>query len=245
MGLLRSVRLVARSAGIELSRYRRELDFGGQAVNQLKSHNVDVVLDVGANYGQYATELRSAGFKGRIVSFEPLSGPFATLSRRAAPDPLWDCRQWALGDFDGTISINIAANDGQSSSALPMLANHSNAFPEANYIGTEDTPVYKLDSVAPKLLRPEDVVFLKVDVQGYERLVLAGGESTISERCVGLEFELSLLPLYEDGMLIREALDLVYSMGFTLTGLQPVVTDFRTGRLLQADGIFFREKFDQ
>ena len=42
-------------------------------------------------------------------------------------------------------------------------------------------------------------------------------------------------------MLIREALDVTYSMGFTLTGLQPIVTDFRTGRLLQADGIFFRE----
>jgi FkbM family methyltransferase len=90
-------------------------------VNQLKSQQVQIVLDVGANSGQYATGLRKAGFKGRIVSFEPLSGPFSSLKRKASSDPLWDCRQCALGDSDGTISINVAANAGQSSSVLPML----------------------------------------------------------------------------------------------------------------------------
>lgn len=42
-------------------------------------------------------------------------------------------------------------------------------------------------------------------------------------------------------MLVREALDLAYSLGFTLTGLAPCFTDMRNGRMLQADGIFFRE----
>jgi hypothetical protein len=41
-------------------------------------------------------------------------------------------------------------------------------------------------------------------------------------------------------MLIREALDLVYSLGFTMTGFVPFFFDIRTGRLLQADGVFFR-----
>ena len=72
-------------------------------------------------------------------------------------------------------------------------------------------------------------------------MVLAGSKSTVNDRCVGMQIELSFLPLYESSMLIREALDLVYSLGFTLTGLVPVFTDMRNGRLLQADGIFFRE----
>ncbi|BBZ51268.1 hypothetical protein MHEI_29850 [Mycobacterium heidelbergense] len=80
-----------------------------------------------------------------------------------------------------------------------------------------------------------------MDVQGYEKLVLAGGNSTVNDRCIGMQLELSLLPLYEGGMLIREALDLVYAMGFTLAGLQPCLSDPRNGRMLQAEGIFFRE----
>jgi hypothetical protein len=47
--------------------------------------------------------------------------------------------------------------------------------------------------------------------------------------------------LYEGGMLIREALDLACSLGFTLTGVVPGFSDPRNGRMLQADGIFFRE----
>lgn len=47
-------------------------------------------------------------------------------------------------------------------------------------------------------------------------------------------------PLYAGGMLIREALDIAYSLGFTLTGLSPCFTDLRNSRTLQADGIFSR-----
>lgn len=210
-------------------------------MNQLESHQVNVVLDVGANSGQYATGLRRAAFKGRIVSFEPLSEPFSLLANKASADPLWDCRQCALGDADGTISINVAANAGESSSVLPMLKSHQDAFPWANYVGTEKVPIHRLDSVAPEILRSTDVAFLKIDVQGFEKQVLAGSKSTLNDRCVGMQLELSFAPLYEGGMLIREALDLAYSLGFTLTGLLPCVTDTRNGRMLQADGIFYRE----
>jgi FkbM family methyltransferase len=239
--LLDRARFIARRTGSEVSRLYARLDWHREVVNQLESHQVDVVLDVGANSGQYSTLLRRAAYKGRIVSFEPLSKPFSLLERKASKDPLWECRRCALGDVDGTISINVAGNAGESSSVLPMLKSHQDAYPPANYIGTEDVPIRRLDSVAPEFLRPTDVTFLKIDVQGLEKQVIAGGKSTVNDRCIGMQLELSFLPLYAGDMLIREALDLVYSLGFTLTGLLPGFTDPRNGRMLQADGIFFRE----
>jgi FkbM family methyltransferase len=234
-------RFITRSTAFEVSRRYSERDWKRQFVKQLESRRVDVVFDIGANSGQYVTDLRRAAYKGRIVSFEPLSRPFSILERKASTDPLWDCRQCALGDSDGTVSINVAGNAGQSSSVLPMLKSHQDAFPWANYIGTEDVPIRRLDSVSPEFLLPNGVTFLKIDVQGFEKQVLAGGKSTLDDHCVGMQLELSFLPLYEDGMLIREALDLVYSLGFTLTGLLPCFIDARNGRMLQADGVFFRE----
>lgn len=226
--------------GIDVSHYRPELDSKRNFMNQLATHHVNVVLDVGANSGQFGAGLRAGGFRGRIVSFEPLSQAFSRLERKASTDPLWECRRCALGDADGKISINIAGNAGESSSVLPMLKSHQDAFPPANYVGTEEVPIHQLDSLASELLRPNDAVFLKIDVQGFEKQVLAGGRSTVQNLCVGLQLELSFLPLYEGGMLIREALDIAYSAGFTLTGLSPCFTDLRNGRMLQADGIFFR-----
>ncbi|OJZ74820.1 FkbM family methyltransferase [Mycobacterium paraffinicum] len=237
MEFFRNVRLIARNVSMETLRH---FDRKRLLINQLEALKVNVVIDVGANSGQFGTSLRRAGYKGRIVSFEPLPEPFSQLQRKAANDPLWECRQCALGDAEQTITINVAGNAGASSSVLPMLKSHQDAFPPANYIGTEEVPIHRLDSLAPEFLKPDDVMFLKIDVQGFEKQVLAGAKQTVNDRCVGMQLELSFLPLYQGDMLIHESLERVYSLGFILTGLLPGFTDPRNGRMLQADGIFFR-----
>lgn len=233
-------RWIARGVGLAMSQSYSDRFWKRQFVEQLQQNSTDVILDVGANAGQYGRRLRKLGFKKRIVSFEPLSEPFSRLAAEASGDPLWDCQKLALGDTEGTASINIAGNSAESSSVLPMLQRHQDAYPPANYVGKEEVSVRRLDTVAVDLLRPADRVFLKVDVQGFEKQVLIGGDSTVKNHCVGLQLELSFLPLYEGAMLIPEALELVYSMGFTLTGLLPCFIDPRNGQMLQADGIFFR-----
>lgn len=237
MEFFRTAGLMARNVSTEVVRH---FDRKRLLVNQLKAQHVNVVFDVGANWGQFGTALRRAGYKGRIVSFEPLSEPFAHLKKKSAADALWECQQLALGDTEKKIAINIAGNAGASSSVLPMLKSHQEAFPPANYIGTEDVLMRRLDSVTAEVLNPTDVAFLKVDVQGFEKHVIEGGMSTINDRCAGMQLELSFLPLYDGDMLIQEALELVYSLGFRLTGLLPGFSDPRNGRMLQADGIFFR-----
>ena len=233
--------MIARAAPSEMLRYFSERNWKRKFVKQLESRHVNVVFDIGSNTGQYAAGLRKAGYNGRMISFEPLSQPFSILERRASKDPLWDCRRHALGDADGTVSVNIAGNAAQSSSVLPMLKSHQDAFPPANYVGIEEVPIYQLDTVAPQILQATDVSFLKIDVQGFEKQVLAGGKSTLASNCVGMQIELSFLPLYEGSMLIPEALDWAYSSGFILSGVLPCFIDPRDGRMLQADGIFFRE----
>ncbi|WP_370445522.1 FkbM family methyltransferase [Mycobacterium avium] len=241
MHFLEQVRMIARNIPSEALRYVSERHWKRHFVKQLATHQVNVVFDVGANSGQYTAGLRQAGYRGRIISFEPLSQPFHKLENRAAKDALWDCSRYAIGDFDGTIRVNVAGNAAQSSSVLPMLKSHQDAYPPANYIGVEEVAIHRLDSVTPQLLDADDVTFLKIDVQGFEKQVLSGGKSTIENQCVGMQLELSFLPLYEGGMLIPEALELIYSLGFTLVGLIPCFTDPRDGRMLQADGIFFRQ----
>jgi hypothetical protein len=55
----------------------------------LNHARVDLLLDVGANVGQYAMRRIETGYSGRIVSFEPLSGPRAALEKEAAGHPNW------------------------------------------------------------------------------------------------------------------------------------------------------------
>jgi FkbM family methyltransferase len=210
----------------------------------LEAHDANVVLDVGANSGRYAIELRRAGYSGRIVSFEPVDEPFTVLEARAAGDSLWDVLPFAIGAENGTTTLNVAANAGESSSILPMLSAHIDAAPAASYIGTQSAQIRTLDSLLPEILRPGDRAFLKADVQGYERSVLEGAASTLRDHCVGIQLEMSFVPLYEGGMLYREALDHADSLGFALMGFIPGFVDPRNSRMLQVDGVFFRERDD-
>lgn len=201
----------------------------------LQRHGVDLVFDVGAATGSYARELRHFGYEGGIVSFEPLEGPHAALSAAAATDPSWRTHRCALGAEAATATIHVASNS-DSSSLLPMARAHVDAAPEVGYVGQETVGVCRLDDIAPE--HPGSRVFLKLDTQGFERAVLQGAVETL-RRCVGLQVELSFVPLYEGGPLADEMLAFAYERGFRMVAIDPGFSDPR-GELLQADGVFFK-----
>jgi FkbM family methyltransferase len=204
----------------------------------LEAHGVDVVFDVGAARGGYAQELREFGYAGRIVSFEPIASAYAELQTTATGDERWTCLNTALGSAAGRQTINIASNS-DSSSLLPMAEEHRSAAPHVDFVGSEEITVSRLDDVAPDHLTGADRPFLKIDTQGFEGEVLAGGSQTL-DRCVGLQLELSFVPLYSGGMLVDEAISFAYDHGFRMVALAQGFTH-PTGAVLQADGVFFRE----
>lgn len=200
---------------------------------------MNVVLDVGANGGQYGAQLRSIGYGGRIVSFEPLPGPFASLTTRIARDPEWSAVNIALGERDGDATIHVAANL-VSSSFLPVLPAHVAVAPESVPVRDLVVPIRRLDSVFDEHVRRGDRAFLKIDAQGYERKVLDGGPDSLA-RLTGLQLELSLVPLYEDAPPFAGFVEDLERQGFSLMSLEPGFADPASGRMLQVDGIFFRE----
>lgn len=183
--------------------------------------------------------MRDAGYQGRIVSFEPISAAREELLAVSKADPLRDIApQAAIGSEEGKIELHIAGNS-VSSSILDMLDTHANAAPGSGYSGSEMVPLRRLDSLAPDYLLPDSVPFLKIDTQGYEDRVLSGATELL-KRTIGLQLELSLIPLYEGQLLFDEIIDQVKAKGFELWAVWPGFTDPKSGRLLQLDAIFFR-----
>lgn len=208
-------------------------------VSSLRKFEIDLVLDVGANKGQFASEIRHCGYAGRIVSFEPLSQAHGQLLQSSTGDSMWDAHpRCALGDHNGKIEINIAGNSF-SSSILPMLELHRSVAPESAYQGKEIVPITTLDDVAGQYLNDARATFLKIDTQGVEWQVLDGARDTLPH-IKGILVELSLVPLYEGQHLWREVIDRLEAEGFTLWAFMPEFSDQVSGRSLQVDGIFYR-----
>jgi FkbM family methyltransferase len=235
---------------VRLALHRLGFDFMRFDVNRypelrrgllLRSHRIDVVLDVGANEGHYAEGLLRAGYSGRIVSFEPLSSARRELEHRAAAVPMWETRSFALGETAGTASFHVAGNSS-SSSLLPMTARHVASAPESAYVVDEQVEVCRLDDVAPEVVRAGERVWLKLDVQGFELPVLLGAERTL-EQVEVVETELSLVELYEGQALIGEMVAHLAARGFGTWYFEPVLRDPASGELLQVDGLFARRRY--
>ena len=235
----KGIKQLLRAAGIEAHRFHPGTSESARLMAALRHFNIDLVIDVGANEGQFAKELRAGGYSGRIVSFEPLTTAHARLVQESQSDSAWHVHQrCALGDCFGEIELNISGNSA-SSSILPMLTSHSSAAPESAYLGHELTPLITLDSVAPFYFEGAQAPFLKIDTQGYEWHVLDGALTTLPQ-VRGIHMELSLVPLYEGQRLWRECVQRLEAEDFVVWALQPEFIDPVTGRNLQCNGLFFR-----
>ena len=231
----RAIHALATSLGRRGFELRRHPARRRQAL--LAARGVDLVLDVGAADGGYARELRAFGYGGEIVSFEPRRRAHDALREQVGRDPAWSARRLALGEQPGSATINVASNE-TSSSLLPMRGEHMAAAPQVQYVGTETVEVSTLDAEVGAEVEKARAPFLKIDTQGFERAVLAGGPAVVA-RCVGLQLELSFVPLYEGGMLVDEAVSWAYEHGFHLAVVEQGYAA-PSGELLQVDGVFVR-----
>jgi FkbM family methyltransferase len=236
------IRRQLRRLGYDLHRFNPERSPLARRKRLLQHYGIAAVLDVGANVGQFARELRDdVGYTGEIVSFEPLAAAFASLQAARRGDPSWRALHCALGAEPGTWTIHVAANS-ESSSLLEMLPAHRAAAPYSGTVGEERVEVRTLDGVLDGLF-PDSFageIYLKIDTQGYEREVLRGAKRSLA-RIRTLQLELSLVPLYRDAPLFDEMCALLGRDGYRLVSLESGFTDARTGEMLQADGIFHRD----
>ena len=198
---------------------------------------VQTVLDVGANIGQFGQSLRSDGYRGRIVSFEPLSVAHARLSEIAKNDALWDVApRCALGEATGSLEINISHNLA-SSSLLKVEERSLAAEPLSGTGSQEAVAVRRLDDV----LQPQwgSPLAMKLDTQGYELHVLRGAPEALKNVAV-LLIEMSLTPLYEGGPGFGEVYECMTRNGFRCIGLTQGFADLNRHEVLQMDGLFVR-----
>jgi len=202
-------------------------------------HKINVVFDIGANTGQFAYDLREYGYKGKIVSFEPLEQAYQGLLSKAKGDKNWIVHpRCAIGASSGEIEINVAANSA-SSSILPMLSTHEEAAPHTKYTHKERVLMIDLDSVLEQYASQDDILFIKIDTQGYEWAVLDGAEQTLKQS-KGVLLELSLTPLYEGQKLWQELVNRLKVFNYSIFAIQPGFTDNNTGQTYQVDGLFFK-----
>lgn len=120
--------------------------------------NFGVALDIGANVGLWSRDLCSRF--SRVIAFEPVP-QFRECLIKNVPTENLDVRACALGEQDTTIDMIVTEGN----------TGHSHV--DADSTGTGSIPMYRLDS-----LGFDRIDYCKIDCEGYELIILRGGEQT-------------------------------------------------------------------
>lgn len=201
-------------------------------------YSVDLVLDVGGNVGQYRDFLRHhLRYSGWIASFEPAPDPFATLRVRSSGDPYWKVFQTALGKAPSVAQFNVSAESTLSSLRKPDFNHSDHAASKRAVVQQIDVRIDTIDRLLPALMTSlgTQCPYLKMDTQGFDLEVLRGAEQSLSQ-FVGLQFEGSVIPLYQDMPSFADMLSYLTARGFALSDMFPVSKD-RTLKLIEFDCI--------
>ena len=211
----------------------------------LRRLDVNVVLDVGANRGQFGRNLRILGYTGRIVSYEPVSANLDKLREAAEGDQDWLVEPMALGDVDSTTDIHVSAGAGALSSLLD-----SNEFGRKRFTNMRDEvaaretiQVRRLDAVCGRAVAGIDHprLFLKLDTQGYDLQALAGAGDRLRD-VVAMQSEVSCIPIYEGMPHLTQQIATYEEAGFASAGMFPVSWDHETLAVIEFDVLMVRRE---
>lgn len=222
------------------SRANAWFSYNTQIRNLLNDQNIDLVIDVGANEGQFAQYIGSF-YTGKIVSFEPVTSVFEKLSAMASACPQWDVFQLALGSSDSSRIINISTKT-VFSSILKTNEYCAQRF-GIESVGSEQEHINirrldtMLDEIDPDVRYKN--IFLKMDTQGYD-IEVFDGLGHRAENVAALQSEISLIPIYEDMPHWTESISTFERNGFAVAAMFPVNWD--TGRVIEYDCLMTRIK---
>ena len=228
-------------AGYDLVKQKKQLTLESHLRVLLPALDIDVVLDVGANEGQYALMLRKLGYRGKIFSFEPLPEAYTQLAKRSTNDSNWFCFNYALGESEGTSHFNVARNSVFSSFHSPNERGETQYWPRIETLKQVSVEVMTLDALLPGLGSADSNsrILLKMDTQGHDAWVVKGATESMS-RITALHSELSIAGIYEGVPDYVEQLTTYRDLGFELTGLFPSGHDDTTGHVVELDVVMSR-----
>jgi FkbM family methyltransferase len=209
-------------------------------IKSINYFNINTILDIGANKGQFALNLLENNFKGKILSFEPLSYEHKLLKKFSKNKKNWFIeKKCALGQKKFKKTLFITGNR-ESSSLLKILPTHIEIKPDSKIIKSEIVNVEKLNSFKNKIKKLKKNLLLKIDTQGSEIDVLLGADEVIKDiKC--LFIEVSLIPLYEKQKLWMEVIKYLKNLGFNIWSIDPLLRNKSTGQTYQVDMFFHRK----
>ena len=194
---------------------------------------LQTIVDVGANVGQWSSMLLNCVMPEKLIIIEPMPDAFATLQKKFGNNDRIQLHNVAIGEREGVETLKITRDTTGASLLQPR--EEMRAVIGSNWTITSEVQV-KMTTLDHLLVDLPEVGLLKIDVQGYEKSVLAGAKQTLTKTKF-LLIELNFMPQYDGGSWFGDVHEiLTRDFGFFLANASaPQVLN---GRASMCDGLY-------
>ena len=162
----------------------------------------DLVIDAGASDGDSRDWFRLLGYRGRIVSFEPVPEVYEKLIQRL--DDKWERHPYCLSDVERDVEFHVRSGNHQTSGIQP-----SDEPGEIVRLRTQ-----RLDSLLSK--EAAKTILLKVDCEGHDLAVVRGAKNLLP-RVRTILMEVATVPRYEGEPDFAEVTAEMKKLGFRVS----------------------------
>jgi FkbM family methyltransferase len=191
------------------------------------------VVDVGANMGQWSSMLLNCVTPERLIIIEPLPDGFAALQKEFERDPRVELHNVAIGERESVETLKVTRDTTGASLLQPR--EEMRAVIGSNWTITSEVQV-KMTTLDRLLVDLAEICLLKIDVQGYERPVLAGAKQTLAKTKF-LLIELNFMPQYDGGSWLGEIHEIL-TRGFGFFLANASAPQVLNGRASMVDGLY-------
>ena len=224
---------------LKLNKITLSNNFYYHIVKTLDFYNIDLVIDIGANEGQFAKKIIEYGYKKKIISFEPMKSAFIELKKNSKKYSLWETVNLGFGKEKSSEFLNISKNS-VSSSISQVLETSTSVEPGTKFISREQIKLISLNEYLSNDEFRDKKIFVKIDTQGFEKNIILGTEK-VKNKIQGFMVELSIVKLYTSEASVNEMIGLLNKLGFELWSIERGFSNKKTGQTLQVDVIFMNK----
>lgn len=195
-----------------------------------------VAVDIGGNIGDYSAELLRATPGVDLHIFEPSTSNIARLRERFASRSKVRLKHAALSDTSGQMTL-FADRDG---SGMASLAKRELSHFNISFSAMEEVCVLRFEDYWRTDMSACIIDIVKIDVEGYELMVLRGfGEAIRNVRVLQFEFGGTNI---DTKVFFRDLWDFFSVAGFDLYRITPLGT-VRIERYKERDELFIIANF--
>lgn len=197
----------------------------------------DLVIDVGANVGQFSLISRELFPQAPLIAVEPIQIAVDRYQRVFRNDPSVSALRAAISPTAGQARLNVSAAM-DSSSLLPITTRQVATFPGTQVSAVMLVPTFTLSDLVARAPQAFERGLLKLDVQGFELEALRSGE-TVLDRFLWILAECSFVEFYDGQPLAHDIIRWLDRKGFVLDRVGKP-TYARDGSPVQCDFLFRR-----